>query len=119
MFRWTRQHLFEKGRLALYGLPGVGKTALGVVLATDPQSQTRFQNGILWAGLGPQPDILGVLVRWGKLLGITPSEVENAGRSGGLSLLEDWRRALRAAIGQRSLLLVIDDAWSINDVPIC
>src|SRR5262249_51463460 len=55
-------------------------------------------------------------VRWGKLLGITPSEVENAGRSNGMSsLLEDWRRALRAAIGQRSLLLVIDDVWSIND----
>lgn len=115
VLRWARQHLFEKGRLALYGLPGVGKTALGLVLATGPQSQARFQDGILWAGLGPQPDILGVLVRWGKLLGITPSEVENAGRSSGLSLLEDWRRALRAAIGQRSLLLVIDDVWSTND----
>jgi tetratricopeptide (TPR) repeat protein len=115
VLRWAKQHLFEKGRLALYGLPGIGKTALSVVLATDPQSQARFQDGILWAGLGPQPDILGLLVRWGKLLGITPGEVENAGRSSGLSLLEDWRRALRAAIGQRSLLLVIDDAWSIND----
>src|SRR5262249_15828280 len=61
------------------------------------------------ASLGPQPDILALLVRWGKLLGITPDEVENA------SSQEDWRRALRATIGQRSLLLVIDDAWSIND----
>src|SRR5262249_47511780 len=105
VLRWAKQHLFEKGRLALYGLPGIGKTALSVVLATDPQSQARFQDGILWAGLGPQPDILGLLVRWGKLLGITPGEVENAGRSSGMSLLDDWRRALRAAIGQRSLLL--------------
>jgi tetratricopeptide (TPR) repeat protein/DNA-binding XRE family transcriptional regulator len=111
----AKQFLFDEGRLALYGLPGVGKTALSMVLATDPQLQARFQDGILWAGLGPQPDILSMLIRWGKLLGITPSEVENAGRGSGSSPLEDWRRALRAAIGQRSLLLVIDDVWSVND----
>ncbi len=105
----ARQQLLEKRRLALYGLPGIGKTALTVALATDPESQTRFQDGILWAGLGPKPDILGLLVRWGKLLGITPSEVEDA------SSQQDWRRALQAAIGQRRLLLVIDDAWSLSD----
>jgi tetratricopeptide (TPR) repeat protein/transcriptional regulator with XRE-family HTH domain len=121
VLREAKQPLFEKGRLALYGLPGIGKTALAVTLATDPRSQARFQDGVLWAGLGPQPDLLGLLVRWGKLLGIRPSEVENTCKGGDdplqvpVSLLEDWRRALRATIGQRSLLLVIDDAWSIND----
>jgi tetratricopeptide (TPR) repeat protein/transcriptional regulator with XRE-family HTH domain len=109
LLRQAKQCLFEKKRLALCGLPGIGKTALTIALATDPQAQERFQDGILWAGLGPQPDILGLLVRWGKLLGITPGEVENA------SSQQDWRRALQAAIGQRCLLLVIDDAWSIND----
>ena len=109
VLRQARQYLFEKGRLALHGLPGIGKTALSMALATDPQAQARFQDGILWAGLGPQPDILGLLVRWGKLLGITPVEVENVNNQ------EDWMRALRATIGQRSLLLIIDDAWSIND----
>src|SRR5436305_569361 len=105
----AKQQLLEKGRLALYGLPGIGKTALAGALATDPQAQARFQDGILWAGLGPQPDILGLLVRWGKLLGITPNEVENANSP------QDWRRALQATIGQRCMLLIIDDAWSIND----
>jgi tetratricopeptide (TPR) repeat protein/transcriptional regulator with XRE-family HTH domain len=108
---WQKIHqqLLEKRCLALYGLPGIGKTALTVTLATNPQAQTHFRDGVLWAGLGPQPDILALLIRWSKLLGITPNEIENASNP------EDWGRALRATIGQRRMLLVIDDAWNIHD----
>jgi tetratricopeptide (TPR) repeat protein len=94
---------------ALNGLPGIGKTALAVALATDLEVQTRFRDGILWAGLGPHPKVLDLLARWGKLLGVAPSEVENVNSQ------EAWGRTLRATIGKRRLLLIIDDAWSPED----
>lgn len=95
--------------IALQGLPGIGKTSLAVALASDETLRERFRDGILWAGLGQEPDVLGHLARWGKLLGIAPAEVEN------VNSRESWARALRAVISQRRLLLVIDDAWSIED----
>jgi len=94
---------------ALNGLPGIGKTALAVALATDWEVQNRFCDGILWAGLGPRPKVLDLLARWGKLLGVAPSEVENVNSP------EAWGRALRATIGKRRLLLIIDDAWSTEE----
>src|SRR5215467_15936163 len=42
---------------ALNGLPGVGKTALATILVHDPDISHHFRDGILWSGLGPQPDI--------------------------------------------------------------
>jgi tetratricopeptide (TPR) repeat protein/transcriptional regulator with XRE-family HTH domain len=98
----------EPGMIALYGLPGVGKTTLAVALSHDRAIQQHFQGGILWAGLGPQPDIPGLLSRWGALLGVTESESQK------LRTTEAWIRRLRAAIGERQMLLVIDDAWEIE-----
>lgn len=56
---------------ALNGLPGVGKTALAVTLAHDPEIRAYFSDGVLWAGLGPNPHIPRLLGRWGLLLGIS------------------------------------------------
>src|SRR5207302_10935741 len=93
-----------KGRLAatraialsaLHGLPGVGKTALALELAYDAELRAHYPDGLLWAALGPQPNLLALLSHWGQLLGINDDE---AGR---LSTLEAWGRRLRATIGAR------------------
>ena len=97
------------GLTALSGLPGIGKTTLAVMVATDEEVMAHFYNGILWAGLGPHPNVLGLLARWGILLGIKPTDIENVNN------WEAWGRALQAAIGNRRLLLIIDDAWSIEE----
>src|SRR5579859_5149913 len=59
---------------ALYGLPGVGKTALAAELAASPVIQATFYDGVLWAGLGMRPNTQAHLSRWGKLLGLATSE---------------------------------------------
>src|SRR6266705_831977 len=59
--------------------------------------------------VGFHPNVLGVLARWGKLLGIAPSQVED------LHSQEAWRQALRAALGTRQMLLVIDNACKAED----
>jgi len=69
--------LFARQSLALTaldGLPGVGKTALAVAVSLDAEVQAHFAQGILWAGLGPHPDRLGELSRWGTLLGVRAAD---------------------------------------------
>lgn len=108
----TKQYLLEGDRsrlAALSGLPGIGKTTLAVMLAKDREMLAHFRDGVLWAGLGHRPNVLGLLARWGVLLGIKPADVENVNN------WEAWGRALQAAIGSRRLLLIIDDAWSVED----
>jgi tetratricopeptide (TPR) repeat protein/transcriptional regulator with XRE-family HTH domain len=93
---------------ALGGLPGVGKTTLAAVLAGDRDVLGHFSDGVLWAGLGPAPNVLSLLSRWGMLLGLPAAEATR------LTTSEDWAKELHSMIGMRRLLLVIDDAWHIE-----
>ncbi len=107
-----KQHLLAIGNesvIALNGLPGVGKTALAITLAHDQQVRTHFEDGVLWAALGPRPNIHGVLSHWGRLLNISQHEMEQLGSS------EAWTRAIHTAIGTRRMLLILDDAWLVDD----
>lgn len=107
-----KQRLSSGGSVALTalnGLPGVGKTALSITLAHDPEIRAHFRDGVLWAGLGPNPNLPGLLSRWGSLLGISTTQMAT------LSSNEAWARAIRTAIGTRAMLLVIDDAWELDD----
>ncbi len=94
---------------ALSGLPGVGKTTLTLALAYDREVQAHFSDGILWAGLGTQPDVEEIQVRWGTQLGLSQAEVTN------IKSRDAWARILRALIGLRHMLLIIDDTWKIDD----
>jgi transcriptional regulator with XRE-family HTH domain/DNA polymerase III delta prime subunit len=94
---------------ALHGLPGVGKTALARELIYENDIQQYFGDGILWVGLGLWPNLSGLLGRWASLLGIPATE---------MALLkgeEERARAIHDVIGTRRMLLVIDDAWRIEE----
>jgi len=94
---------------ALYGLPGVGKTALAIELVHDLDIQRHFSDGILWVALGPRPNVSEELSRWSALLGCTSDEMANVEDEA------DWAKLLRSTIGLRRMLLVIDDAWRSED----
>lgn len=98
---------------ALHGLPGVGKTTLAVALVYDAEVRAHFRDGILWAGLGPAPNLLQHLSRWGTLLGITFKDAKPP------TSPEIWAMAIRTAIGSRRMLIVIDDAWEFETALAC
>ncbi len=92
---------------AIQGLGGIGKTILAQALAQDRQVQERFCDGILWATLGQQPDVLSLLQGWIVALkdyDFKPTTV-NAASSHLNSLLHD-----------KAVLLVVDDGWNVEDI---
>lgn len=85
------------------GLPGVGKTTLASVLAYDPQIARAFPDGVLWTSLDQNPSLMSILGRWGRVLG----------RDDVLSIptVDEATAALRAGLGQKRMLLLVDDVW--------
>ena len=95
--------------VGLSGLPGVGKTSIAIALAHDVDVLRRYHDGVLWAALGPSPNVQAALAAWAAGLGLSSSDL--AHRSG----IDDLAGLVHRAIGQRHMLLVVDDAWSAAD----
>lgn len=89
-------------------LPGVGKTALAAELIGNKEIKQRFPGGVLWAHLGPGPDVRRQLRKWAKALGLPNDDVNDCD---GLS---DLRDLVEQAIGERRMMLVIDDIWTTD-----
>jgi hypothetical protein len=87
---------------AIHGLGGIGKSVLAAALAHDPQVQERFPDGVLWATLGQEPDLLSLLSAWVQALGdydFRPTTLEAASAH------------LRTLLHDKAALLVVDDVW--------
>jgi len=111
-----KQHLLhseQETRVALHGLPGVGKTALALEVVHDTEVRNHFEDGILWANLGPHADLVSLFAHWGKQLGMC-QEAQAA-----LQTKEDWLQALHHTLSTRHMLIVIDDAWTIEEALSC
>lgn len=113
LYRLKRRMRVRNSSLALHGLPGAGKTALARTLVSDPDQHEWFRDGILWVGLGPEPNLLSALRRWGTLLGLTTLEMAE------LTTLDRLTLALRDKIGTRRMLLIIDDVWDLGAALAC
>jgi len=89
----------------LWGLGGVGKSTLAGALLYEVKD--HFPDGILWVTLGQQPEVRGLLRSWIEKLGdneFQGSEPQ-AAKHRLLELLQD-----------KKVLLVVDDAWRLEDV---
>ena len=101
----TQRLCESRDSFAFRGVPGVGKTALAKAVADNPVVRQHFRDGILWVGLGRNPQLLELMRQWGMLLGLTATEM------GKLTTLDAWARYLHERIGTRRMLLIVDDAW--------
>ncbi|MBY3252152.1 NB-ARC domain-containing protein [Rhizobium laguerreae] len=93
---------------ALRGAGGYGKTTLATALAYDQDIRDAYFDGILWVQLAYSPrDLVSIISDIIQALsGVRPgfSEIEAAGP------------ALGEALGDRHILMVIDDAWREQDI---
>ncbi len=93
---------------ALRGAGGYGKTTLAKALAHDADIQDAYFDGILWAELGEKPDrLLSILSDLITLL---------AGERPALETINAAAAKLGEALGDRRILLIIDDAWREQDL---
>ena len=91
--------------LSAEGLAGIGKTTLAVALAQHPGVLRHFRDGVLWAGLGKEPNVMALLNSWADALDLGSSpEADEQTRA----------QQVKDAIGLRRMLLVIDDAWTLE-----
>ncbi|MEH2153468.1 NB-ARC domain-containing protein, partial [Nostoc sp.] len=91
---------------AIHGLGSVGKSTLAAALAHNAEIQSRFCDGILWATLGQEPNVLALLSGWVQALGdysFKPTSVEATSTH------------LRTLLYDKAVLLVVDDAWNTED----
>lgn len=92
--------------IALCGLPGIGKTELLNRMVHEPCVAEAFPDGLLWATLGPSPDLGQILQEWARALDVT----DTTGSRDALA------RRVHAVISSRRILIVLDDARAIEHV---
>ncbi|MCA1990590.1 MAG: CHAT domain-containing protein [Coleofasciculus sp. S288] len=91
---------------AIHGLGAIGKSTLAAALAHDEAVKNHFSDGILWATLGQQPDVLSLLSGWVKALGDYNFQSTS---------VEATSAHLRTLLDNKAVLLVVDDAWNPKD----
>ncbi len=89
---------------AVRGLPGVGKTTLLRVVGTHPTTLAHFRGGVLYAEVGPTPNVVTLLQTWLQAVGEPNPASDNPDELAGM---------VRSRLQQRNLptLLIIDDVW--------
>ncbi len=91
---------------AIHGLGSVGKSTIATALAHDQEVQAHFRDGILWATLGQQPNLLSLLSGWVQALGDYSFKATST---------EATSNQLRTLLDDKAVLLVVDDAWNTED----
>jgi hypothetical protein len=93
--------------VVLHGMAGSGKSELAAAAAHDARVRARYPDGVLWGVLGLEPDVRGLLAGWIRELG---------DREWGETGPESGKGHLNSMLQDRSVLMVLDDAWNAEDI---
>ena len=93
---------------ALRGAGGYGKTTLAMALARDPDIQDAYFDGILWAELGEKPEHL--------IATVSDLVIWISGEQPRLETLNAAAAKLGEVLGDRRILMVVDDVWREQDL---
>ncbi|MGE0629126.1 MAG: NB-ARC domain-containing protein, partial [Hyphomicrobiaceae bacterium] len=94
---------------ALRGATGYGKTALAQAIAADPRIEDAYYDGIIWVALGRQSG--GLVIPW-----IVDIIAALGGPRETFNTSESAADGLAKALGNKKILLIIDDVWNRVDV---
>jgi tetratricopeptide (TPR) repeat protein len=98
----------EPRTVAIVGLPGVGKTSVAAHLCVREELLDLFPAGVLWASLGPSPDLTSILARWSRSVG--GPELDRS------SSVEEASLRLTAFMQGKKMLMVTDDVFEAKHV---
>ena len=98
--------LTSAGKIGVQGMGGIGKTVLAAALARDSEVRHAFPDGIYWLTIGQKPNLLDLQNQLLRQL---------TGSKETLTTEQEAKDGLREALEGRPTLLVVDDAWTIDD----
>jgi len=93
-------------KIGLHGMGGIGKSVLASELVRDRKVREAFEDGIVWVGLGSLPHLAERM-----------REVHRAlGGDGAFENEHEGKVRLKELLANKSVFLVLDDAWRREDV---
>lgn len=100
-------------RVALHGLPGVGKTTAASTLIDNERLNANFSDGIIWINIGPEPDAGALLGLLATQVGLTDIQIRK-------STPQSLADLVRAQLANKKQLFILDDVWQLADAePLC
>jgi hypothetical protein len=99
------------GLVGLRGMGGIGKTVAARLIADDPATRRRYHDGIFWLTVGENLKQEEIKNRQRGLLSALGGHVAVTSLS-----IDELRDAIAKELDGRSVLIIVDDVWTSNDV---
>jgi hypothetical protein len=98
------------GLVGLRGMGGIGKTVVARLLVEQEPVRRQFHDGVYWLTVGENKSLTEVESLQQKLLARLSGKLRTE------STLDGLRDAIDKELEGRSVLLIVDDVWTPNDV---
>ena len=92
-------------RVGMHGMGGIGKSVLAAAIARDREVRRSYPDGIIWLTIGQRPNLVTLQHDVARYLGSKEHfDTEPEGQD-----------VLRRLLGEKAVLLVLDDVWQARD----